>query len=167
MQLEGRAAEWLESELRRGETIQAVAPGTYPDVVRGSSIWIVAIGGAVLGTGLEALGIIPSPFGLFVALIVAVGGWYAWLVRRPGTIELPGAPWPLIVVTNRRIFFLKRGLVGGDGSVAYVRDRSDLKRTTSEPKRGGASRTVLQFAGGPDVRVDLQRANAVTAELAR
>ncbi len=167
MQLEQRAAEWLDDELRRGEKIRAVAAGSYPELVRGRSIWVVAIAGAVLGTVLESAGVLPSPLGLLVALTVAIGGWYAWLLRKPATEERPAAPWPLVAVTNQRIVFLKRGLLGGDGEVVLERSRSDLKRAKLDFHKRNTYRVTLVFDGGPEVRIEMHRAKAVTDELIR
>ena len=166
-QLDERAAEWLADDLGRGEKIKAVAAGSYPDLVRGRSIWVAAIAGAILGTFLDAFAVFPPPFGLIVSLFVAIGGWYVWLLRKPDTPERPAAPWPLVVVTNQRVLFLKRGLVVGGGALVYARKRSDLKRANLELHRKNAYRLALAFADGPDVRVELHHAKKVSDELAR
>ncbi|HSF86505.1 MAG TPA: hypothetical protein VLG28_12735 [Acidimicrobiia bacterium] len=166
-QLDDRAVEWLADDLGRGEKIKAVAAGSYPDLVRGRSIWVVAIAGAILGTLLEGFGLLPPPFGLAVSLLVAIGGWYVWLLRRPASPEQPAAPWPLVVVTNQRVLFLKRGLIGGDGEMAFARKRSELKRAVLEFHKRNTYRMALSFADGPDVRLELHRAKDVSDELVR
>jgi hypothetical protein len=163
MQIEQRAAEWLDGRLGKGEKIRAVAAGSYPTLVRGKSIWIAAIIAALGGTGLEAAGV-PSPLGLLLAFAVAITGWYSWLLRRDDVPDQPAAPWPLVVATNRRVLFLNRKLLGG-GDFGLAVERRDLTGFEVLSHSRETYRTRLSFRDGLVVDVELRRAVSLVDEL--
>lgn len=165
MQIEQRATEWLRDELQRGEKLCAVAAGSYPSLVRGKSVWVVAGGAAIVGVGVESVSGVPSPLGLVGAFLAALALWYGWLLRRPPVAEQPAAPWPLVVATTERVIFIERALVGGGGAIRLERSRRDLERLDVASRSRNAMRTTLAFRNGPTVDVELRDAGPLVAEL--
>lgn len=164
--MERKLAQWIGSDLARGEKIEAASASQSRSVFRKPSFFLaVALGGVIggwLSTLTDALG-----QGLLVGLGagVVVGIWSQREARQPATTAMPAGPWPVVAVTNQRFLLVRQPSFGRQASIAVERPASDVASIEVAGRGIFRPEATFKFVDGEEVHLTVRNLDAIKSAL--